>query len=98
MTVLLDHLCLHSAVWTAIYLPPPSSEPHFFFQVRDQRASLSHDPRQGMMVEFVDNERRQAGRGSVHPLQFIMSFTMQEWDVMKKLVKPNETKVLLHTK
>ena len=45
------------------------------------------------MVQLVNNDRRQASKGSSHPLQFIMSFTMDDWELMKKLVKPNETKV-----
>ena len=68
-----------------------------FPQVRDQRAYLCHVPAQGMMVHWVDKNLRpapqQAGKRPDEQLQFVLAVTMEDWELMKRVVSPDQTKV-----
>lgn len=57
-------------------------------QVRDQRVRLLSDPEQGLMVQPVTEEQKAlaAQQGQGKALQFMMSFSMQDWADMKQLV------------
>jgi hypothetical protein len=61
-------------------------------QVRDQRVQLLGCAASGVAVSPVSDEARASAqqRGAGGPQQFMMSFTMRDWEVMKQLVEPQE--------
>lgn len=65
-------------------------------QVRDQRVQLLPNPDLGMMVRVVDASEKQAAmQQGLKPQQFMMSFTMHDWQLMKQLV-PTEACLMPH--
>ena len=94
-----------SCLCHTVYTSPALQLPHFsalkmallFLQVRDQRAYLCHVPAQGMMVHWVDKDLRpapqQAGKRPDEQLQFVLAVTMEDWELMKRVVAPDQTKV-----
>lgn len=68
------------------------------FLVRDQRAYLFHDAELGMMVQRVDARAgltvpEQTNKRPDEQLQFVLAITMEDWEMMKKVVKPEDTKM-----
>jgi hypothetical protein len=56
-------------------------------QVRDQRVRLLADAAAGLLVQPVsDAEKHAAGQQGMKAQQFMMSFCMQDWEIMKQLV------------
>ena len=64
------------------------------FLVRDQKAYLFSEAERGMMVAGVSKNNpvpQQAGRRpDEQQLQFVSSFTMEDWEVMKKVVREQD--------
>jgi hypothetical protein len=56
--------------------------------VRDQRVRLLSDAEAGLLVVPVSDEQKAAAvqQGESRALQFMMSFSMQDWAAMKLLV------------
>lgn len=66
-------------------------------QVRDQRVRLEADPELGLMVQPVSEEQKAAAaqQGQGKSLQFMMSFTMKDWEMMKLCV-PEDDCIMPH--
>lgn len=59
-------------------------------QVRDQRVRLLPSTDKGLLVEVVGAADKHAAlQQGVKPQQFMMSFTMRDWQIMKQLVPPH---------
>jgi hypothetical protein len=60
--------------------------------VRDQRVQLLSSPERGLAVSPVDPSaaRRGAGAPPCRPQQFMLTFTMADWQAMTQLVDPSE--------
>lgn len=60
------------------------------FLVRDQKAYLFTDTDKGMMVAGVSKNKPAPQQGNEQQLQFVFSFTMEDWGVMKRVVREQD--------
>ncbi|KAG1669493.1 hypothetical protein FOA52_015660 [Chlamydomonas sp. UWO 241] len=69
------------------------------FLVRDSKAYLEHDENMGFMAQIVDGRREGKGAPEVkgkrpdEQLQFVMSISMADWELMKKIVRREDCMV-----
>jgi hypothetical protein len=55
-------------------------------QVRDQRVRLQQHPQRGMLVRALDRAETKGDGSGQLPLQFVASFTMDDWQVLRRAV------------
>eukprot|EP00775_Hariotina_reticulata_P011264 gene11264-11414_t len=62
------------------------------FLVRDQRVRLLSNVETGLTVQAVSKAEKDAAasQGLIKPQQFMVSFTMEDYEVMRKLVQPSQ--------